>query len=154
MNPRFGIFCQIGIVVRDLEVAIAHYRRLLGIGPFLQIATSYEGRYRDWRGTIANRNAFARLGEVQLELVQPERGDGNAREWLESRGEGIFHLGFATDDVSRHPEDVCFESFDDAGRPVVAHLDTVGQLGYFVELIPQTLVAQLDARIDALDHDG
>ena len=53
-----GDFFQIGVVVRDLERGMAHYRDLLGLGPFMRIDTHYEGRYRNWTGTFANRNAF------------------------------------------------------------------------------------------------
>src|SRR5207253_2375909 len=52
-----GDLYQIGVVVRDLERGMAQYRDLLGLGPFLQMETHYRARYRDWTGTIANRNA-------------------------------------------------------------------------------------------------
>ena len=63
--------------------------------------------------SIANRNAFAKWGDLYLEMVEPGIGEGNAREWLETRGEGIFHLGYATDDLAQRPDGapVCFESF-------------------------------------------
>lgn len=149
-----GDFYQIGIVVRDLDRAIAQYRSLLGLGPFMQIETNYRARYRDWTGTIANRNAFAKWGALYLELVEPGIGKGNAREWLEERGEGVFHLGYAVDDLAQRPQgvDVCFESFGATlanGEAAVVHLDTVDQLGYFVELSDRALAIRLNAAIDA-----
>ena len=148
-----GDFYQIGVVVRDLERGMEQYRRLLGLGPFMQIRTDYHARYRGWEGRIANRNAFAKWGDVYLELVEPGIGEGNAREWLETRGEGIFHLGYATDDLSQRPggAPVCFESFGATlanGGPAVIHLDTVAQLGYFVELSDRALVNRLNEAID------
>lgn len=95
-----GDFFQIGVVVRDIDEGMARYQQTLGVGPFWRLDTDYEGRYRNWRGCFANRNAFARWGNVYLEMVQPVIGEGNAREWLETRGEGIFHLGYATDDLA------------------------------------------------------
>ena len=149
-----GDFYQIGVVVRDIEKGMAQYRALLGLGPFWRLDTRYEGRYRDWSGTFANRNAFTKWGSVYLEMIEPGVGQGNAREWLETRGEGIFHLGYATDDLDQRPGgvEVCFESFGARladGRAAVIHLDTVDQLGYFVELSDRALVATLNARIDA-----
>jgi len=148
-----GDLYQIGVVVRDLERGMAQYRDLLGLGPFLQIETRYQARYRDWTGTIANRNAFTRWGDLYLEMVEPGLGQGNAREWLEMHGEGIFHLGYATDDLTQRPDGigVCFESFGARlanGDAAVIHLDTVDRLGYFVELSDRALVAKLNGMID------
>ena len=111
------------------------------------------GRYREWTGRIANRNAFARWGALYLEMIEPGAGQSNAREWLETRGEGIFHLGYATDDLDQRPGgvEVCFETLSNRtpeGKPAVIHLDTVEQLGYFVELADSALATQLCNWID------
>jgi hypothetical protein len=148
-----GDFYQIGVVVRDIDAGMAQYSRLLGLGPFWRLDTRYRGRYRDWTGEFANRNAFTRWGEVYLELIEPGEGQGNAREWLETRGEGIFHLGYAVDDMSQRPDGAAcvFESWGATlpdGAPAVIHLDTVDRLGYFVELSDRALVDRLNAGID------
>lgn len=154
-----GDFYQIGVVVRDIDRGMAHYRDLLGLGPFWRLDTDYEGRYRDWRGRFANRNAFARWGDVYLEMIEPVVGEGNAREWLETRGEGIFHLGYAVDDMTQRPGGVecVFESWGATlpdGAAAVIHLDTVDQLGYFVELSDRALVNRLNAAIDRFVADA
>lgn len=154
-----GNFYQIGVVVRDLERGMEQYHKLFGLGPFMQIRTNYRGRYRDWTGTIANRNAFTRWGDVYLEMVEPGIGESNAREWLETRGEGIFHLGYATDDLGQRPDgvDVCFESFGATlanGEAAVVHLDTVDRLGYFVELSDRALAEKLNSAIDRFLADA
>ncbi|HEX5536318.1 MAG TPA: VOC family protein [Sphingobium sp.] len=148
-----GDFYQIGVVVRDIDAGMAHYRNILGLGPFWRLDTDYEGRYRDWSGRFANRNAFTKWGDVYLEMIEPVVGHGNAREWLEMRGEGIFHLGYAVDDLSQRPDGVecVFESWGARmpnGDPAVIHLDTVEQLGYYVELSDRALVNRLNATID------
>lgn len=148
-----GDFYQIGIVVRDIDQGMDHYRNLLGLGPFWRLDTDYEGRYRNWRGRFANKNAFTRWGDVYLEMIQPVIGEGNAKEWLETRGEGIFHLGYAVDDMTQRPSGVecVFESWGATlpnGDAAVIHLDTVPQLGYFVELSDRALVTKLNASID------
>jgi methylmalonyl-CoA/ethylmalonyl-CoA epimerase len=148
-----GDFYQIGVVVRNIDEGMERYRRLLGLGPFWRLDTDYEGRYRDWRGRLANKNAFARWGDVYLEMIEPVTGEGNAKEWLETRGEGIFHLGYAVDDLSQRPEGAAcvFESWGATmanGDAAVIHLDTVAQLGYYVELSDRTLVTKLNTGID------
>ena len=148
-----GDFYQVGVVVRDIDQGMEHYTKLLGLGPFWRLDTDYEGRYRDWRGRFANKNAFTRWGNVYLEMIQPVIGEGNAKEWLETRGEGIFHLGYAVDDLGQRPDGVecVFESWGatlPGGEAAVIHLDTVAQLGYFVELSDRALVTKLNAAID------
>ena len=148
-----GDFYQVGVVVRDIDEGMAHYRKLLGLGPFWRLDTDYEGRYRDWRGRFANKNAFTSWGNLYLEMIEPVQGEGNAKEWLETRGEGIFHLGYAVDDLAQRPEgaECVFESWGatlDNGDSAVIHLDTVSQLGYFVELSDRALVNRLNAGID------
>lgn len=148
-----GDFYQIGVVVRDIDQGMAHYSRLLGLGPFWRLDTDYEGRYREWRGRFANINAFTRWGDIYLEIVQPVVGEGNTREWLETRGEGIFHLGYAVDDLSQRPDGVeCVSESWGATPPdggaAVIHLDTVAQLGYYLELSDRALVNRLNAGID------
>lgn len=149
-----GDFYQIGVVVHDIDAAMEHYGQLLGVGPFWRLDTDYEGRYRTWHGRIANKNAFARWGSLYLEMVQPVIGQSNAKEWLATRGEGIFHLGYAVDDLSQRPQgaECVFESWGSRlpnGDAAVIHLDTVAQLGYFTELSDRSLVEKLNGRIDA-----
>ncbi|MDB5672625.1 MAG: hypothetical protein JWO25_3584 [Alphaproteobacteria bacterium] len=148
-----GDLCQIGVVVRDIEAGMRAYRDLLGLGPFWRLDTHYRGRYRDWTGTFANKNAFTRWGDVYLEMIEPCVGEGNAKEWLRTRGEGIFHLGYAVDDMTQRPGGVecVFESWGATlanGDAAVIHLDTVDRLGYFVELTDRSLADRLNARID------
>lgn len=141
---------QIGVVVRDLEKGMALYGGLLGLGPFMTMRPDYEARFRGWRGRIANHNAFAKWGDLYLEMVEPGIGQGVHRDWLETRGEGIFHLGFWIEDLGNLPQgyDVAFESFDENGRARVVMLDTVADFGYYVELGQRQLVERLNSSID------
>ncbi|HZV08302.1 MAG TPA: hypothetical protein VFF94_01035, partial [Novosphingobium sp.] len=105
------------------------------------------------RGRIANRNAFTRWGAAYLEMIEPGVGESNAKEWLHTRGEGIFHLGYAVDDMTQRPGGApcVFESWGARlanGEAAVIHLDTVAELGYFTELSDRGLVARLNGAID------
>jgi methylmalonyl-CoA/ethylmalonyl-CoA epimerase len=77
------------IVVRDINEAISRYRRLYGVEP-------------SERGPAPGQHvevAFLRLGDTQLELLQPtDAGSGVAR-FLEQRGEALHHVGFLVDDI-------------------------------------------------------
>ena len=114
--------------------------------------TEYIGRYYDWEGRIANRNAFVQWGTIHLEMIEPKIGEGVAMDWLRKRGAGIFHTGIVTDDVRNRPNDleVVFEVKSHTqpdGSPAIIYLDTVSLLGYYVELAYRPLAEGLAARV-------
>jgi methylmalonyl-CoA epimerase len=48
------------------------------------------------------RLVFLKIGDVKLELIEPYRsGEGPIAKFLEKRGEGIHHITFEVDDISR-----------------------------------------------------
>lgn len=135
-----GRLYHVGIAVQDLEAAMQTYRTLFGVTAFHRIDTNYPARHRDWEGSIANRNAFGMVGPLMVELVEPGLGDGPAREFLDQRGQGIFHIGYATDHPTQRPGGVapCFEVHSSRradGSYGIVYLDTLDSLGYFVELV-------------------
>lgn len=88
---------QIGVVVRDVDRAVEFYSSLLGIGPF----TVYEFEadqywYMDEQepSPFRVRQAKAMLGDIELEFVHQLKGRSCFREFLETNGEGVQHLGF------------------------------------------------------------
>ena len=91
---------QIGIVVEDMDRAIEYFASAFGIGPFRVVDGGMEGVL--WRGKPINAKlkvAFARSGPLQVELIQPVEGKNIYTEFLESKGEGLHHLGFQVDDL-------------------------------------------------------
>jgi len=91
---------QIGIVVKDMDKAIEHYASTFGIGPFRVIDGNMEGVLL--RGKPINTKikvAFAKSGPLQVELIQPVEGKNIYTEFLDSKGEGLHHLGFQVDDL-------------------------------------------------------
>ncbi len=137
---------QIGIVVRDLE----HTTRLLGslfsIGPFR--FTEWPNRpdskyfYRGKEEHIKIRQAFAQVGPLELELIQPIEGERNAyREFLEQKGGGIHHILFEVDDMDQAVRSLSEDRVEvlQAGtgiRPGTrwALLNTQELVGFLVEL--------------------
>jgi hypothetical protein len=91
---------------------------------------------------------------MMFELVEPGVGDTPAAEFLATRGEGMFHLGYAVDDPSDLPAGtaVCFEvlSLD----PPIVYLDTTEALGYYVELVPRPVAERLIEAVAAATRDG
>jgi catechol 2,3-dioxygenase-like lactoylglutathione lyase family enzyme len=145
---------HIGIVVRDLEQAIAAYGAIHGIDRWMRLDTDYPARHRGRETHVANHNAFGFSGPMMFELVEPGVGDTPAAEFLATRGEGMFHLGYAVDDPSDLPAGtaVCFEVL--ALDPPIVYLDTTEALGYYVELVPRPVAERLIEAVAAATRDG
>jgi methylmalonyl-CoA/ethylmalonyl-CoA epimerase len=80
---------QIGVVVRDLGQSMAALTAVFGIGPFRVVQSPPPGREEQqfYHGAPARfrlRQAFADLGSVELELIQPVEGQ---TIWSEQREE-------------------------------------------------------------------
>ena len=93
---------QVGVVVRDMDKAIEYYEAL-GIGPFEDLTGPIidrwvHGKPADDVKLMAKK---AQMGQVQFELVQPISGESVQKEFLESRGESINHLGFFMEDLHK-----------------------------------------------------
>jgi len=107
MNRRerlpFSELHHIAVVVRDLMQAVKHYSSM-GIGPF----ESYPPIREYVRVTVPDEPTFynlqirvAQIGPVSLQVIQPPEGRTIYGDFLEKRGEGVFHLGFRVDDIER-----------------------------------------------------
>jgi 4-hydroxyphenylpyruvate dioxygenase-like putative hemolysin len=88
-------FSQIGVVVREMEKAVSYFSSVFSIGPF----TVYEwAPDRHWvmeePSYLKLRMGKAMWGDIELELIQPLEGKSLHRDFLETCGEGLHHLGF------------------------------------------------------------
>jgi len=80
---------HIGIAVDSIEKWIGYYKDVLG----LEHTTSVE---------IAEQNirvAFLKIGESQIELVEPTSDDSPISKFLENRGSGLHHIAILVDDI-------------------------------------------------------
>ena len=92
-EPVFNETLQLGIVVRDLEATVRRYEDDYGIGPwkFAQIDLGEANDYREYAQTVerSNRVAFATVGRVMWELIEPLDEEGIYARFLAEKGEGI-----------------------------------------------------------------
>jgi hypothetical protein len=149
-----GLFQQ-GIVVADLAAAQAALGPVLGCDRFVAIpADDLEYSLRGRSVSCALDIAFGSSGGLQLELIQPLRGEGLHVEFLAGHGPGLHHLGFLVDDRDAAAADAA-----DLGFPVAmagafgalrfCYLDTWEALGTYVELVEDpegTMVALMPWR--------
>jgi len=137
----FSQIGQVGIVVNDIDQAI-NYLNSLGIETFEPKRIQITERWL--RGKPANYKCelkFARLGSVELELIQPIEGETIHKEFLESKGEGIHHLGFFVADLDKEVAKLAklgvkvIQSGRRPGGGGFAYLDTYVGSGILLELI-------------------
>jgi hypothetical protein len=94
-----GLFQQ-AYVVADMEAAQYALRTTVGCGEFVTLpATDLDYDLRGARVSCALELGFARSGNMQIELLRPQRGAGLHVEFLASNGPGLHHLGFMVGDL-------------------------------------------------------
>jgi len=124
------------IVVRDLDEALARYRRIFGLEAFERTAAPDQGV----------EVAFLRLGNTQLELIQPLDSTSGVARFLERRGEGLHHIGVLVEDLRselRQLQDQGVELLDgEPRRGVHGHIAFIhprGMGGVLVELVEHSV---------------
>jgi len=127
-------------VVDDLAAA-KDAMRLLGCKKFFELETGdVDYVLRGKTVSCALDLAFARSGNMQIELVHPVRGEGIHFEFLAHRGSGTHHLGFVVDDVDGAVAAAAADGVDavmtgNFGPVGIAYLDTFDAIGVYLELI-------------------
>lgn len=96
---------HIGVVVRNMDRAVEYYESL-GIGPFKplnhKLLTQQEMLGKPVEpDSFALKTMQAKLGSINIELLEPIKGESLWKEFLETNGEGIMHLAFFVDDIDR-----------------------------------------------------
>ena len=143
-------FFQEAYVVSDVDAAIEAWKTL-GVSKFMRLpAADLPYVYRGRNVECALELAFGRVGGVQIELMQPLRGEGVHVDTLARFGPHPNHLGFLVADVAS-----TVSNATDAGLEVVqsgefgtlkfAYLDTWDTLGLYLEVMedPDDMLAGL-----------
>ena len=80
---------HIAIAVNNIEDAAKFYQQVLGLDlSGVEVVVSQKTRV-----------GFLRIGESNIELVQPAEPGSPLAKFLESKGQGIHHICFEVDDV-------------------------------------------------------
>lgn len=94
--------CQVALVVKDLSKTVKEYAKLFGVAepevfcvPEEAVAhTQFKGVPTKTRAKLAVFD----LGQVVLEITEPDEEPSSWKDFLEKNGEGIHHIAFMTDD--------------------------------------------------------
>ena len=99
MSRVFGAVRQNGYVVRDIEAAMDHWTRVLGVGPFFYFprVPIEQPMYRGKPTALDVSIALANSGPLQIELIQ-QRNDSPSlyRDFLDAGHEGLQHVAYWT----------------------------------------------------------
>ncbi len=122
---------HIGIVVKNLDKAIEIYSQALGL-KVKAVETSEEFQVKI---------AFLPIGEVLIELVQPI-GPGMVQDFLKEKGEGLHHICYKVDGITRALAEIgkTVKLRDERPRPgaagsLVAFLDPQALFNVETELV-------------------
>lgn len=97
----FSKLHHISVVVRNMDEAIKFYESI-GIGPFEDYPPLKEYvklSVQDETGFFNLQFKIAQVGDIQIQLCQPGEGKSPYKDFLEKKGEGVYHLGFVVDDI-------------------------------------------------------
>ena len=135
---------QVGIVVQDIEAKAQAWAEVLGLPvPEIIVTGTYERAQTEHKGKPSNARAklaFFHLGQVDLELIEP---DGNPSTWqdqLDEHGDSLHHIAF---EIAGMSERVAY--LEAKGLSLVqrgeypggryAYIDGKAQLGAILELL-------------------
>ena len=86
---------HIGIVVKSVDKSVRFYTETFGIGPFEVREVNFQtASFFGKKGGYRGKRAFAKLGQITLELIEHIEGKTIHEVFLKQKGEGLHHLGF------------------------------------------------------------
>ena len=85
---------HVGVVVRSADEALKFYRDALGLHVTVDRVIEDQGV----------RGVLLAIGDSEIELLEPIRNDTGVARFLETRGEGMHHICFESDDVGQELE--------------------------------------------------
>lgn len=140
---------QIGVCVEDVRRTADLLSSLVGIGPWKfgewplndqpEIRSNHRGRPSDtWKARLA----FAKFGNIEIELVENVTGDSTYEEFFRKKGPGLHHLMFVVDGVDEtigRLQEKGFTVSTSAAGTVPgskwAVIDALDSLGFNIELM-------------------
>ncbi len=126
---------HVGIAVAELDAAVEHYRRTLGVEPAHREVVQSQGV----------EEVLFLVGTSSIQLVGALGPETPIGRFLAKRGPGLHHVGLRVDDVAATLEKLKSEGvplIDEAPRPgsrgtTIAFIHPKGMGGVLVELVQE-----------------
>jgi methylmalonyl-CoA/ethylmalonyl-CoA epimerase len=116
----FGRIDHIGVAVEDLDEAIALYNRRFAMAE----------QYREVVEAQGVEAVLLEIGDGHVELLKPLGPETAVGKFLESRGPGLHHVAYQTDDI-----DAALDQVRAAGLELIDETPRVGIRGTRVAFI-------------------
>ncbi len=107
MSRFYGRIFQVAYVVPDLDEAVEHWTRNMGVGPFYDfpVPLPFDELFVEDRAAAVDEPIFGGVsisysGDTMIELIQPGSAGSTYRDFLESGQRGIHHYGTFVDDYA------------------------------------------------------
>jgi methylmalonyl-CoA/ethylmalonyl-CoA epimerase len=126
---------HVAIAVNDLEAAIRYYAETFGA----------EVTHRERIETDGVEEALLKVADSYIQLLTPVRDDSPVARFLDTKGEGLHHVGYRVDDCAEALQSVVDHggrAIDQAPRPgsrgtTVAFVHPKGAFGTLIELVEE-----------------
>ena len=140
------VVVQVGIIVEDVERTKQRYAEVLGLTePPTIVTPGYDKAKTLYKGQPSEATAklaFFDLGQVQIELIEPDEKPSVWRDFLEQQGEGAQHIAFRVDDTKRVTDylgkfgiPIVQDGLFADGSGKYTYVDSEAQLGTTLELL-------------------
>jgi len=131
---------QQAFVVRELQAAKEAMGVAFGCHRWFEFESTVPWNVRGEDVRCDMNVAFSRVGDLQIELIEPTAGSGLFHEQLDRSGPGAHHLGFLVDDFDGLRELAIAEGFPPImsgtmGESRYCFLDTWDTIGIYLELV-------------------
>ncbi len=135
VQPLLTEIDHVAIAVRDLPAAIEYYRETFGA-----VVEHREEVHSD-----GVEEALLKVADSYIQLLTPTRDDSPVAKALETRGEGLHHVGYRVRDCAEALASVKAHGgrvIDEAPRPgsrgtTVAFVHPKGAFGTLIELVQE-----------------
>jgi methylmalonyl-CoA epimerase len=128
---------HVGVVVRDIDRAMAFWRDTLGLHLHRMQTIEEQGV----------KAALLTLGDSEIELLEPVVTDNGVARYLEKRGEGLHHVCFQVDDV-----EASLRELQERGTEMIDQQTRIGIAGRICFLHPNALDGALVELCQPLDE--
>ena len=140
-------FCQVALVVRDIDQSRRAYAKIFGCEPPPVRETGGADethiRYRGQPTTARAKLAFLPMGQASLELIEPIGAPSIWQEFLDRNGDSLHHVAYRVPDMKQATDALAAN-----GCPTVqtgdfkggcyAYVDATKSLGVLLELLAST----------------
>jgi methylmalonyl-CoA/ethylmalonyl-CoA epimerase len=136
---------QIGVVVSDADACVARYRELLNLQDWhINYVDTEAGKGRNFfigdKPIAAKAKiAWIAIGNVELEIIEPQDEESVYAQFLRDKGPGIHHVMFAVSDYDKCNESMIENNVEVLGSGELQQtrfqmFDTEKDLGFICEI--------------------